>query len=136
MIMTKKDVDQLSYDIIGAAIEVHKELGPGLLENIYEKCLIYLLQEEGYYVKSQVTVPIIFKGFTLDADLRLDILVNDTIIELKTVENILPVHEAQLLSYLKLLQKPKGVLINFNCDNIFKNGQKTFLTNYYRLLPD
>ena len=73
----------------------------------------------------------------LDADLKLDILINDTIIvELKTVDNILPVHEAQLLTYLKLLQKPKGILINFKCANIFSNGQRTFLTEYYKLLPD
>jgi GxxExxY protein len=137
MIMTKKDVDKLSYDIIGAAIEVHKELGPGLLESIYERCFIYLLREEGYDVKSQMNVPIIFRGVTLDADLRLDILVNNTVIvELKTVETILPVHEAQLLSYLKFLHKPKGILINFKCDNIFKNGQKTFVTDDYKHLPD
>ena len=127
--MTKTYVNRLSREIIGAAIEVHKELGPGLLESVYEKCLIYVLEEKGHYVETQIRVPISFRGMVLDADLKLDILINDTIIaELKTVDNILPVHEAQLLTYLKLLQKPKGILINFKCANIFNNGQRTFLT--------
>ncbi|GHT46666.1 hypothetical protein FACS189440_05190 [Bacteroidia bacterium] len=137
MILTKSYVDKLSREIIGAAIEVHKELGPGLLESVYEKCLVYLLREKGFHTESQIKVPIIFKGITLDADLRLDILVNETIIvELKTVDCMLPVHDAQILSYLKLLQKPKGILINFKCANIFYGGQKTFVTEYYRRLPD
>ena len=135
--MTKTYVNKLSKEIIGAAIEVHKELGPGLLESVYEKCLIYVLKEKGYYVETQIQVPISFRGIRLDADLRLDILINNTIIvELKTVDNILPVHEAQLLTYLKLLQKPKGILINFKCANIFSSGQRTFLTEHYKLLPD
>ncbi len=81
-------------------------------------------------------MPINFRGLELDCDLRLDLLVNDLIVlELKTVETILPVHEAQLLTYLKLLKKPKGILINFNCTNIFKEGQKTFVTEYFGNLP-
>ncbi|HHB51602.1 MAG TPA: GxxExxY protein, partial [Saprospiraceae bacterium] len=98
--MTKKYVTQLSYDIVGCAIEVHKELGPGLLESVYEKCLMHELKTNGYEVQNQVLVPIHYKGLDLDADLKLDILVNDlVVIELKTVENILPVHQAQLLTY-------------------------------------
>ena len=133
---TQKDINDLTYKIIGFAIEVHKELGPGLLESVYEKCLEYLLTENGYKVSRQQKVPINFRGLELDSSLRLDLLVDDTIIvELKTVEFILPVHEAQLLTYLKLLQKPKGILLNFNCINIFKEGQKTFVTEYYKDLP-
>ena len=134
--MTQREVDQLSYEIIGCAIEVHKELGPGLLESIYEKCLAHLLKEKSYDVQRQQIVPLKFHGLELDCDLRYDLLINDLIIvELKTVEVILPVHEAQLLTYLKLLGKPKGILINFNCVNIYKEGQRTFVTEYYRELP-
>lgn len=134
--MTQKGIDKLSYDIIGFAIEVHKELGPGLLESVYEKCLIHLFKRNGYHIQSQQTVPLFFQGLELDCELRYDILVNDLIIiELKTVEALLPIHEAQLLTYLRLLQKPKGILINFNCTNIFKEGQRTFVTEMYRNLP-
>jgi GxxExxY protein len=134
--MTQKEIDKLSYYIIGFAIEVHKELGPGLLESVYGKCLVHLLKRNGYHIQSQQTVPLFFQGLELDCELRYDILVNDLIIiELKTVEALLTIHEAQLLTYLRLLQKPKGILINFNCTNIFKEGQRTFVTEIYRNLP-
>jgi GxxExxY protein len=134
--ISQKEINDLSYNIIGAAIEVHKELGPGLLESVYEKCMAHLLIQQGFYVSRQKLVSINFRGMELDCDLRLDLLVNDLIIvELKTVESILPVHEAQLLTYLKLLEKCKGILINFNCTNIFKEGQKTFVTESFKKLP-
>jgi GxxExxY protein len=134
---TRKEINQLSRAIIGFAIEVHKELGPGLLESIYEKCLSHLLILNGYKVDRQQTIPLNFRGLNLDCELRFDLLVNDQIIvELKTVEELLPIHEAQLLTYLKLLKKPKGILINFNCLNIFKEGQLTFVTEYFRNLPE
>ena len=134
--ITKKDIDDLTYLIIGCAIEVHKELGPGLLESIYESCFIEELNRKGLAYQSQLQVPIVYKGKHLDAGLRLDILVeNIMILEIKSVEKILPVHQAQLLTYLKLLEKPKGILINFNCTNIFKEGQKTMVNEYYALLP-
>ncbi|MBT3384907.1 MAG: GxxExxY protein [Prolixibacteraceae bacterium] len=134
--ITQKEINDLTYKIIGSAIEVHKELGPGLLESVYEKCLEHLLIENGFIVSRQQSVPINFRGLDLDCNLRLDLLVNDlVIIELKTVDFFLPVHEAQLLTYLKLLKKPKGILINFNCTNIFKEGQKTFVTEYFKDLP-
>jgi GxxExxY protein len=127
--MTQKYLNELTYSIIGAAIEVHRELGPGLLESIYEKCLSHLLQKKEYQIRNQQKVPLTFKGLNLECDLRFDLLVNDSIVvELKAVELLLPVHEAQLLTYLKLLEKPKGILLNFNCTNIFKEGQKTFVT--------
>ena len=135
--MTKKIISELSYEIIGSAIEVHRELGPGLLENVYEKCLIYVLKERGLDVCSQVKVPVLFKGKNLDLDLRLDLLVNNAIIvELKSIQGILPIHEAQLLTYLKLTQKPKGFLFNFNCSNLMKEGQRNFVTDYYAILPN
>ena len=134
--MTQKEFNQLSHAIIGYAIEVHKELGPGLLESVYEKCLAHLLILNGYKVSRQQTVPLNFRGLKLDNDLRYDLLVNDLIIvELKAVEAFIPIHEAKLMTYLKLLKKPKGILINFNCTNIFKEGQRTFVTEYYRNLP-
>src|SRR5699024_6817108 len=119
--MTKKEVTQLSYEITGCAIKVHKALGPGLLESVYEKCLKHELIQRGYFIQQQLKVPVIYDKIEIDTDLRLDLLVNDCIVvELKAVENILPVHEAQLLTYLKLLEKPQGLLINFYTDNISK----------------
>jgi GxxExxY protein len=134
---TQKEINSLSRAIIGYAIEVHKELGPGLLESIYEKCLAHLLIQNGYSVSRQQVIPLNFRGLNLDCELKFDLLVNNQIImELKTVEMLLPINEAQLLTYLKLLKKPKGILINFNCINIFKEGQKTFVTEYFRVLPE
>lgn len=134
--VTQNLINDISYEIIGCAIEVHKELGPGLLESVYEKCLAHLLIQNGVKVSRQQRVPINFKGLEIDCDLRFDLLVEDlVIVELKTVEHILPIHEAQLLTYLKLLEKPKGILINFNCVNIYKEGQKTFVTKQFKELP-
>lgn len=134
--ITKKDIDDLTYLIIGCAIEVHKELGPGLLESIYHQCFIEELVRKQLSYQSQLEVPIIYKGKHLSTNLRLDVLVEDImIVELKSVDKILPVHQAQLLTYLKLLEKPKGILINFNCTNIFKEGQKTMVNDLYSLLP-
>ena len=134
--MKKKEVTQLSYEIIGLAIRVHKELGPGLLESVYEKCLKYELELNGYSVKKQVNVPVKYRDMELDVDLRLDLLVNDTIVvELKAVETVLPVHEAQLLTYMKLMKKPQGLLINFFTDNISK-AMKPFVNECFRELDD
>jgi GxxExxY protein len=134
---TKKEINELTYKIIGAAIEVHKEIGPGLLESIYEKCMIYSLKEKGLKVVSLQKVPLYFKGLYLDCDLRFDLLVEELIIvEIKSVETLLPIHQAQLLSYLRLLKKPKGILINFNCLNLFKEGQRTIVTEIFKELPD
>ncbi|MBK9358607.1 MAG: GxxExxY protein [Bacteroidales bacterium] len=134
--MTQKYINTLSRTILGAAIEVLKELGPGLLENIYERCLAHILLEKGLKIVTQQKIPLEFRGLKLDCDLRFDLMVDDLIIvEIKTVERILPIHEAQLLTYLKLLKKPKGILINFNCTNIFKEGQKTMVTELFSSLP-
>ena len=134
--MTQKQLNELTYTILGAAIEVHKELGPGLMESIYEKCLVHILKEKGIQVSEQQKVPLNFKGLKLDCDLRYDLLVdNEIIVEIKAVDGLLPIHQAQLLTYLKLLDKAKGLLINFNCTNIFKEGQKTMVTEKYANLP-
>ena len=134
--MTKKEVTNLSYKIIGCAINVHKELGPGLLESVYEKALKHELELQGFKVIQQLKVTVDYKGISMDVDLRLDLLVNDMIIiELKAIEHILPVHEAQLLTYMKLLKKPQGLLINFFTDNISKS-MKPFVNEYFKLLDD
>lgn len=94
-IMTKKEVTQLSYQITGCAIKVHKALGPGLLESVYQKCLVYELQKQGFIVQHQLAVPVVYDLLELDTELRLDLLVNDiVVVELKACENMLPVHEA------------------------------------------
>ena len=132
--MTKKDVTQLSYEITGFAIKVHKILGPGLLESVYEQCLKYELELNGYDVKQQLIVKIDYDELELESDLKIDLLVNDCIVvELKTVENILPIHEAQLLTYMKLLSRPQGLLINFNSTNI-TNSMKPFVNEYFSRL--
>ena len=134
--MTQKYLNDLTFKIIGAAIEVHKELGPGLLESIYEQCLSHILRQNGHLITKQLKVPVTFRGLTMDAELRLDILVDECyIVEVKATEILLPVHEAQLMTYLKLLHLPKGILINFNCMNIFKEGQRTKVTEIYAQLP-
>ena len=133
--MTKKQVTQLSYDIVGAAIKVHKTLGPGLLESVYEKCLKYQLKKEGHEVIQQVIVPVSYDNLVFDTNLRLDLLVDDIIIvELKAIDHILPVHEAQLLTYMKLLEKPQGLLINFYTDSITKS-MKPFVNEFFQDLP-
>jgi GxxExxY protein len=116
------ELNDLSEKIIGCAIKVHRTLGPGLLESTYEVCLVHELKKAGLKVKRQVSLPIFYDGIKLDAGYQLDILVEDKIIlELKSVENLLPIHEAQLLTYLKLANKKLGLLINFNV-TILKNG--------------
>jgi len=134
--MTKKGVTQLSYDITGCAIKVHKLIGPGLLESVYEQCLKYELEQNGFHVRQQMIVPVFYGSLLMETDLRLDLLVNDcVVVELKAVEKMLPVHEAQLLTYMKLLEKPQGLLINFYTDNITKS-MKPFVNEYFRMLPD
>lgn len=136
MLVTKKQVTQLSYDITGFAIKVHKNLGPGLLESIYETCLKFELERNGYSVKQQVFADVVYDGLLMETTLKLDLLVNDlVVVELKTVEELKPVHQAQLLTYMKLLQKPQGLLINFFTDNIIKS-MKPFVNEYFTSLPD
>ena len=99
----------MSYDVLGCAINVHREVGPGLLESAYQKCLIHELKSKGFKVMQQVKVPVFYKDLNLEVKLKADIIVNESvIIELKTVDCLLPVHEAQLLTYMRLLKIPKG----------------------------
>jgi len=111
----KLKYEQLTEQILGAAIEVHKALGPGLLESAYEECLCHELNLRGLRFARQITVPVLYKGINLDCGYKLDIIVEDTVIlELKSVDRITSIHEAQLLTYLKLMNKPVGFIINFN----------------------
>jgi GxxExxY protein len=107
--------NQISSKIIGASIEVHKELGPGLLESTYETCLAYELKQIGLKVERQIALPVIYKDVKLDAGYRIDLLVeNKVIVEIKSVEALADIHTAQLLTYLKLKELKLGLLINFN----------------------
>jgi len=117
------DIDQITSIIIGAAIAVHEELGPGLLESIYMACLLIELRERGLRVEAEVVLPVYYRGRKIDnGGFRLDLLVEDlVIVELKSVEKVLPVHVRQVLSYLRLAKKPIGLLINFN-ENLLKHG--------------
>lgn len=133
---TKKYVTQLSYEIAGFAIKVHKNIGPGLLESIYEECLKFELERNGYSIKQQIGAPIIYDTLLLETNLRVDLLVNDlVVVELKTVNELLPVHQAQLLTYMKILEKPQGLLINFFTENITKS-MKPLINEYFNLLPE
>ncbi len=137
MRVTKKYLNDLTYKVIGCAIEVHKHLGPGLLESVYEKCFLRELSLRGIMYKNQIWVPLEYKGLLLDTELRLDVLIEDILcVELKAQEGLLPIHDAILLSYMQMLQKPKGILINFHSVNIFKEGQKTLVNNLFALLPE
>jgi len=135
--LTKKIVNDLSYQIIGAAIEVHKTLGPGLYEDVYEACVAWELEKLGLAVEYQKQVLVDYKGVQIDTLLRYDLLVEKAVVvELKSVREMHPIFEAQILTYMRLLKVPKGVLINFLCNNIFKEGQKTFVNDLYAALPD
>jgi GxxExxY protein len=115
--------EKLTEAIIGAAIEVHRELGPGLLESAYEECLCHELHLRGIPVARQMPLPVIYKGVSLDCGYRLDIVVADSVVlELKCLEHILPVHEAQLLTYLKLTGRRVGLIINFNVAVLTRGG--------------
>ena len=121
------EFDPLSKDIIGAAIEVHKHLGPGLLESAYEECLSFELMKREYKIERQKPIPVVYKEIKLDCGYRIDILVEETIVlELKSVESFNPVHVAQILTYMKFAQKKIGLLINFNV-TLLKAGIRRYV---------
>ena len=122
--------NQLTEKSIGCAIEVHKALGPGLLESAYEECFCYELAQNNISFSRQVPLPVVYKGIKLDCGYRIDVLINDlVIVELKTVEKLLPIHEAQLLTYLKLYRRPLGLLMNFNVPAL-KDGIKRLVNKF------
>jgi GxxExxY protein len=124
------DLNQITHGIIAAAIEVHRHLGPGLLESAYQECVCYELSRMGLAFTREVHLPLSYKGLQLDCSYRIDLLVEDAVlVELKSIEQILPIHSAQLLTYLRASHKPIGLLINFNV-LVLKNGIKRIVNDY------
>ncbi|CAB5089993.1 NADH:ubiquinone oxidoreductase subunit 5 (chain L)/Multisubunit Na+/H+ antiporter, MnhA subunit [Olavius algarvensis associated proteobacterium Delta 3] len=125
------DINELSSKIIGASIDVHKSLGPGLLESIYEECLCHEMRLRKLSFQNQVPLPIIYKGLKLNSNYRLDLIVeNAVVVELKACERIEPIHKAQLLTYLKLSKMKLGLLLNFNVP-IMRDGMVRIVNNLY-----
>ena len=125
---TPTERDPLTQEVIGLAIEVHRELGPGLLESAYEECLCFELKRTGMSLQRQMALPVMYKAIRLDCGYRLDVVIEQRLIlELKTVERILPIHEAQMLTYLKLSAIPTGLLLNFN-SVILRDGIRRMMT--------
>ena len=133
--MTQKYLDELTFNVIGAAIEVHKNMGSGLLESVYQQCMIEELTNRNINFITEFKVPVVYKGKELDIEFRCDLFIeNCLVVELKSVSEIKPIHDAQVLNYMNLLKVPKGIIINFNCFNIFREGQKTFVNEYFKRL--
>jgi len=129
--MEEKDkLDQITRQIIGAAIEVHKAIGPGLLESAYQACLAFEVRQRGLKVEEQVPLPVLYKEVKLDCGYRLDLLIEDSVIvEIKAAEQLSPIHDAQLLSYLRMAHKHVGLLINFH-NRVLKNGLKRIVNEF------
>jgi GxxExxY protein len=127
----KDRLNALTEQIIGAALAVHRELGPGLLESAYEACLMLELLKRGLRVERQVALPVVYRGQTLDCAYRIDLLVeNEVVVEVKSVEKIEPVHPSQLLSYLRLSKRSVGLLINFNVKWLVSDGVKRIVNGF------
>jgi GxxExxY protein len=128
--MTKEEFEKLAKEIVDVSFTVHTIMGLGLLESVYEQCMIKEFELRKINVKNQVTLPLIYKNFELSKEFKIDLLVeNEILIELKSTEIMLPVFDAQIISYLKLADKKLGLLINFNVP-LIKNGIKRFVNNY------
>lgn len=136
MSITKSFLKDLVYQVNGAAIEVHRFLGPGLLENVYHQCMEKELSLRGIQFESEMEVPVEYKGLEVNTLLRCDFFVEGIlVVELKSVQTIHPIHYAQIMTYMKLLGVPEGLLINFNVTHIYSEGQKTVINERYRELP-
>lgn len=134
MEITKTYLKDLVYQVNGAAIEVHKSLGPGLLEVVYHQCMLEIRKIS---FQSECLIPIIYKEYKLDCKLKCDLVIENTlVVELKSVTEINPIFEGQILTYMNLLNAPIGLLINFNVKNIFYEGQKTYVNQFYNELWD
>jgi GxxExxY protein len=128
--LEKDQLDQITRRIIGAAIEVHKAVGPGLLESAYQACLAYEVRQRGLKAEEQVPLPVLYKDVRLDCGYRMDLLVEDSVIvEIKAVEQLCPIHDAQLLSYLRMAHKHVGLLINFH-NRVLKDGLKRIVNEF------
>ena len=128
--------NEISFYIRKSIFEIYNELGPGLLEKVYEKTLAYDLKSKGLEVRTQVPIPIKFKDLIIESSFIADIIVeNKVIIEIKSIEEISNVHHKQLLTYLKLTNLKLGILVNFNVEKIYPDGQETFVNKYFEQLP-
>jgi GxxExxY protein len=135
--LTKKYLNELTYEIIGAAIDVQRIMGRGLLESAYHECMKEELAIRKLNYKTELRIPVMYKGKEINIDFRCDLFVEDcVIVELKAVQEWNKLYEAQLLTYMKLLKVPKGLLINFNSINIFKEGQITRVNEFFKPLPE
>lgn len=133
--LTKQYLDELTYEVVGAAIEVHKIMGRGLLESVYHQCMMQELKHRKINFLTEFRIQTKYKEQELNLEFRCDLLIeNCLVVELKAVNEMNQNFEAQLLTYMKLLKVPKGILINFNCDNIFAEGQKTYVNEIFRTL--
>ena len=133
--LSKKLLDDITYEVVGSAIEVHKIMGRGLLESVYQQCMIEEMTLRRINFNTEFKIPALYKDKTLNLDFRCDFYIeNCLVLEIKSVNEMHPQYEAQLLNYMKLLKAPKGVLINFNCGNIFKEDQKNNVNEYFKLL--
>ena len=133
--MTQKQITELTYKILGACIEVHKTLGSGLLEIVYHKALKEEFRIQNINFKSEFVIPVKYKEIDLNCGFQCDFIIEDSIvIEIKSVKGFHDIHKAQVLNYMTLLKVPKGILVNFNVTNIFKEGQQTFVNKYYEQL--
>ena len=135
--VSKSFLNDLTYEINGIAISIHKALGPGLLESVYHQCMAHELTLQKIKFESELTVPILYKEIRIQSTLRCDFFIeNCIVVELKGHEKILRIHEAQTMTYMKLLHAPKGIIYNFNVVNLYSEGQKTYVNNLFRNLPE
>lgn len=133
--LTKKYVNELTYKIIGACIEVHKVVGPGLYEDIYHKCLEREFDLLGIQYKSELEIPLTYKDLNINCKVKYDFLIENTIVvEIKSVEELHKIHKAQTMNYMNLLKVPKSILINFNVYNLYNEGTETFVGKEFEKL--
>ena len=136
MQISRKLVDELTYEIIGAAIDVHREMGPGLKEAVYEDCMTIAFQERNLAFECQYCFRPTFRGRPLKSNSRIDLLVEKLIVvELKSVAALTDIDRAQVMNYINLLELPKAILLNFNVINLARDGKETFVNHYYQALP-
>ena len=137
MLLTKSYLDQLTYKVNGACIEVHKVLGPGLVESVYHQCLKQEFALRGINFQSEMTIPINYKGIYVESEFRCDFLIEKALIlEIKAVQLMQPIFQAKLMTYMNLTEKPKGILVNFNVTHLMNEGHQTFVNEIYRNLPE
>ena len=137
MEITKDYLNKLTYKIVGCCIEVHKVAGPGLYEDLYHKCLEKEFQLQGINYRTELQLPLNYKGFEVDCKLKCDFLIEDAIVlEIKSISEIIDIHRAQTMNYMNLLKVHKSILVNFNVFNLYRNGTETFVSRNFHNLPE